>query len=193
MCCPLACHQVDGSGDENCHLCGCTCSVALLILDVQFHLQCLETYITGDRRRGCIHGVHEDSLSYFSAAVIKCHDPGILQRKGFVWAYGPAGTESIVVGRQAWRHLEQETERSHLQPQTQSRESEPEIGQGQKLSKPPLVACFQQQACFSPNCAISWGLSVQICEPTWGISHLIYHRRPPNKRSVGRCWYHGCR
>lgn len=135
-------HQVNGSGEEDC-LCGCTCSMALLLLEVQFHPQSLETNITSDGRRRCIQGAHEDSFSYFPAAMIKHCDPGILQKKGFVWAYGPAGIESIMVGRQAWRHLEQEAERSHLQPQTHSRESEPEVGQGHKLLKPPPLACFQ--------------------------------------------------
>jgi hypothetical protein len=27
-------------------------------------------------------------LSYFSVAVIKHHDQGILEEKGFIWAYG---------------------------------------------------------------------------------------------------------
>lgn len=97
-------------------------------------------------------------ISYFFMTVIKIRWPRITEKR-INLVYGSWGIR-VHRGDEA-QQLEQETERSHFQPQTQSREK---TGSGVRLrtQSPPSVMHFLQQVCTaSPDSTTNWRPSVK--------------------------------
>lgn len=90
-------------------------------------------------------------ISYFSVVVIKYYYQGNLEGKSLFCLTVPGGWESIIAGQT--QQQEQEAERSHFQPQTQSRESKVEMEQGYESQILFQVTYFLEQGSNSPNSA----------------------------------------
>lgn len=80
-----------------------------------------------------------------------------------------APEEESITAQEMWQLMAGTgTEESHLQPQTQSRESELKVGKGYDLSKPTSVFYFLQGGYTSPQPPPS----TTKCSNAWGWLHF---------------------
>lgn len=114
-----------------------------------------------------------ESISYFSMAVIDTVAKSNLWKKEFKFGLMVKEGWELVMMRRHGRKWQaqwqkQEAKRSYLQPQTQSRESELEMGWGHGL---PVYSQWQPSSSkfapptASPSRSTNQGLNNQTCEP----------------------------